>query len=336
MNTLEKKFFETSMPEYLTKLERMEETRIQANKTCLERAIKTQDLIIPDPSLLESMARSAESIEPQEDIRRFLFENKSHREKPLGTEYEPFNQTVRACVPQSANNTLSSICQLNTILSNQPGATISPGTIPPHLAATLLNNPALTAPQTTSPASYQLQHAASTPAQAYPTVAYTQPAHVPAPVPSLAPAHVPGPQSFGTAVAIYDYQATEQRELSFYKSERISVTKKDPTGWWTGYIISDPSRKGLFPSNYTTEEPAYSPPPPVTRENKPQSSAPTPAAPQEQCQVLYDYNAESSTELSIIAGEILSILKLDNDGWYQGFNSSRQFGRFPSNFVQKI
>jgi hypothetical protein len=73
------------------------------------------------------------------------------------------------------------------------------------------------------------------------------------------------------------------------------------------------------------------------------------------CKVLYDYDAEDETELTIkegmkvhslaysshiyniliILGEILEI-QGEEDGWYYGTNTSGAGGNFPSNYVEVI
>jgi hypothetical protein len=35
------------------------------------------------------------------------------------------------------------------------------------------------------------------------------------------------------------------------KGEVVEVTAEIDAGWWEGFITSAPSRKGMFPSNYT-------------------------------------------------------------------------------------
>eukprot|EP01100_Stratorugosa_tubuloviscum_P002506 TRINITY_DN1583_c4_g1_i1.p1 TRINITY_DN1583_c4_g1~~TRINITY_DN1583_c4_g1_i1.p1 ORF type:complete len:596 (+),score=287.24 TRINITY_DN1583_c4_g1_i1:53-1840(+) len=52
------------------------------------------------------------------------------------------------------------------------------------------------------------------------------------------------------------------------------------------------------------------------------------------CRALYQYNAENDAEVTIKVGDVLSIDKLDDDGWYRGMNlTTGKQGRFPSNFV---
>jgi len=49
-------------------------------------------------------------------------------------------------------------------------------------------------------------------------------------------------------------------------------------------------------------------------------------------QVLYDYDAEDETELTLKEGETLHVIS-ENDGWYYGINTQGKEGTFPSNFL---
>ncbi|PIA13492.1 hypothetical protein COEREDRAFT_83454 [Coemansia reversa NRRL 1564] len=57
--------------------------------------------------------------------------------------------------------------------------------------------------------------------------------------------------------------------------------------------------------------------------------------------VLYDYDAENDKELSIKEGEVISVLSVSADGWWEGEMTDRRTGRpiqgtFPSNFTDPI
>ncbi|XP_022913436.1 sorting nexin lst-4 [Onthophagus taurus] len=57
-----------------------------------------------------------------------------------------------------------------------------------------------------------------------------------------------------------------------------------------------------------------------------------------QVRVLYDFSGEPNTsELSIIAGEILTVTRLDvGEGWWEGLNNIGKSGLFPESYVEKI
>lgn len=52
---------------------------------------------------------------------------------------------------------------------------------------------------------------------------------------------------FASVVAIYDYYADKEDELSFQESAVIYVLKKNDDGWWEGVMDGI---TGLFPGNY--------------------------------------------------------------------------------------
>jgi len=52
-------------------------------------------------------------------------------------------------------------------------------------------------------------------------------------------------------------------------------------------------------------------------------------------EVLYDYDAEQTDELTLRVGNIITNCKVVEDGWMEGeFNGKR--GIFPDNFVKKV
>lgn len=63
--------------------------------------------------------------------------------------------------------------------------------------------------------------------------------------------------SYEMCIAIYDYEAVEEDELSFKINDRIELLSKDPAisgdeGWWVGRIHGGPGRIAIFPANYVT------------------------------------------------------------------------------------
>jgi len=67
---------------------------------------------------------------------------------------------------------------------------------------------------------------------------------------------------------------------------------------------------------------ATAPPPPMASNSLPQARA------------LYDYAPENSDELAIKSGDVISILKQEEDGWWEGSLSNGMRGLFPSNYVE--
>lgn len=59
-------------------------------------------------------------------------------------------------------------------------------------------------------------------------------------------------------IALYDYEAAEEDELSFRANNRIEILSKDPEisgdeGWWVGRIQGE-RRVGLLPANYVASD----------------------------------------------------------------------------------
>lgn len=53
-------------------------------------------------------------------------------------------------------------------------------------------------------------------------------------------------------LALYDFAAEEEGELSFKKGDKIEVINKADRNWWTGKLVAT-GAMGQFPSTYTKE-----------------------------------------------------------------------------------
>jgi len=72
-----------------------------------------------------------------------------------------------------------------------------------------------------------------------------------APPPPPAPPRPPTPEAVDegiTAIAAYDYQASEDNELSFAEGDRITEIEAASDDWWQGK--DQHGNIGLFPANY--------------------------------------------------------------------------------------
>lgn len=97
-------------------------------------------------------------------------------------------------------------------------------------------------------------------ANAEPLAAKLPPVMPPAALPSNASASLvlppppPPPTTLASghskAVALYDYQATQPDELTFFENEVIEIVARNNDGWFEG-TIGD--RRGLFPGNFVQE-----------------------------------------------------------------------------------
>jgi hypothetical protein len=58
----------------------------------------------------------------------------------------------------------------------------------------------------------------------------------------------PEPKKKEEVVALYDYEATDEGELTFKQGDVITVLEKYENGWWSGELRS---QAGVFPVNFT-------------------------------------------------------------------------------------
>ena len=50
-------------------------------------------------------------------------------------------------------------------------------------------------------------------------------------------------------IALYEYSAMQEDELSFKEGQVLVVIERDNAGWWRGNHVDD-SKSGWFPANY--------------------------------------------------------------------------------------
>ncbi|KAM7533613.1 hypothetical protein Aperf_G00000120009 [Anoplocephala perfoliata] len=137
---------------------------------------------------------------------------------------------------------------------------------------------------------------------------------------SPVPEKEPSKPSTITAVAIYDFQGSQNDELSFMAGDEIEDIDKFDAAWWMGRIGN---RVGIFPANRVQENT--------------EGVAAAPASPAVKniiAMALYDFEGSQSDELSFKAGdEIVDIVKFDTD-WWSGRIGDR-VGIFPANRVSE-
>jgi len=81
------------------------------------------------------------------------------------------------------------------------------------------------------------------------------------------------------------------------------------------------------PSSETTTAPAANP--------ARAPAAPAAAASRPQAKALYEYQAADATELGFAVGDIITVTKQDNSGWWEG-ECNGKAGMFPGNFVELL
>jgi hypothetical protein len=129
-------------------------------------------------------------------------------------------------------------------------------------------------------------------------------------------------------------------------SPNPSITLSEVPGPSNGFGMASPMASGT-----STPSGLFSPVLPRstminTSVSPPQSSIMSPVSPSSpeapratvsglRAKVLYSYRAEEQEEICLIQDEIITnIIKLVEDGWWEGTNSDGERGLFPSNYVQ--
>jgi len=133
-------------------------------------------------------------------------------------------------------------------------------------------------------------------------------------------------------VALYDYDATEEGELTFAEGEKLTLLEQDDSGWWKGKTSK--GQIGVFPSNFVEIVGANNSG--TTGGGTGGGSGGNAIEINADYRALYDYDAEDDTELTIKEGDILHVIS-ETDGWYYGTRKTdNKQGNFPSNFVEPV
>ncbi|KAM4747502.1 vinexin [Rhinophrynus dorsalis] len=161
-----------------------------------------------------------------------------------------------------------------------------------------------------------------------------------------------------SAVALYDFPADSDAELSFCKGQRLSITRRVGGSWFEGRVEGS-ERLGLFPVSYvkvtgaslqereqssknrgdsertSTEKLSFGN---KHTENTSSLNALAPSGNREQhgtlYRALYDFVPNNPDELHLITGDVVTVTQQCEDGWYVGVcQRTNNFGTFPGNFV---
>lgn len=305
LQVAQQKFYHDEMPKILDDLQKLEEERIDKMKDWFLRVVAIQETIPPAiTSATQSMRKATEFIDRSTDISQFISQNKSGTPKPAEAKYEPYVSESPMLSRQGSRMTLNPA--QGSLLQNQSRSSST---------SSITSSPVQTKASESQPIAAAISPAAASPVAVVAAAAATT--------------NNASPRITRTVVrALYNYDATEDNELSFKANDRIMVIQKDDSGWWHGELNG---QIGIFPSNFVESGDSAAP-----------AAAAVAAAPQDtkgniphQCKVLYDYNADSDSELTIKEGDILTI-ETEDEGWYFGQNTKGDSGRFPSNYVQPM
>ncbi|CAM1325652.1 Uncharacterised protein g9017 [Pycnogonum litorale] len=119
--------------------------------------------------------------------------------------------------------------------------------------------------------------------------------------------------SFQEFIACYDFEATNQDEVSFKTGDKIIVTEKIDVNWWKGHLHRDNTKSGFFPCSYVKS----------CEQSK------------QTVKALYDFNGTSHDELTFQANDIITVLERVNDDWSIGRMGNSK-GLFPCSFVKQM
>ncbi|XP_050450133.1 SH3 domain-containing kinase-binding protein 1-like isoform X3 [Cataglyphis hispanica] len=121
---------------------------------------------------------------------------------------------------------------------------------------------------------------------------------------------------------LFSYEPCNEDELALVPQDSIEFLGEVEEGWWRGRLKG---RVGVFPSNFV------SPPAPEEQERHKERDK------KEICRVLFPYEAANEDELTLVEGDIITLLSKDapDKGWWKG-ELRGQVGLFPDNFVEII
>eukprot|EP00026_Physarum_polycephalum_P007209 Phypoly_transcript_07266.p1 GENE.Phypoly_transcript_07266~~Phypoly_transcript_07266.p1 ORF type:complete len:474 (+),score=109.19 Phypoly_transcript_07266:75-1496(+) len=284
LQSAQQKFYQDEMPKILDDLQKLEEERIDKMKDWFLRMVSLQETVPPAvTTACAGMRKAAEMIDRTNDISQFIAQNRSGTPKPAEAKYEPYVSESPMMSRQGSRMTLTP--QASVIQQQQRTNSSSSFPSSTTKAADPIHTPAaaVAASSTTSNSSPRMTRV--------------------------------------LVRALYNYDATEDNELSFKANDKIVVIQKDDSGWWHGELNG---QVGIFPSNFVESGEGGAGAGP---KEEPKTAS--------KCKVLYDYNADSDSELTIKEGDVLTI-ESEDEGWYFGSNSKGETGRFPSNYVQTM
>eukprot|EP01111_Echinosteliopsis_oligospora_P012034 TRINITY_DN4089_c0_g1_i2.p1 TRINITY_DN4089_c0_g1~~TRINITY_DN4089_c0_g1_i2.p1 ORF type:complete len:414 (+),score=128.51 TRINITY_DN4089_c0_g1_i2:220-1461(+) len=192
----QRKFYHDEMPRVLDDLQRFEEDRADKMKEWFLRVVSTQEAIPPAVATSSQNMRSiTEAIDRPSDITNFIRENTTGTPKPEEAKYVPYNEGPATGAA--------------TVRRDNSRMTIAPMTSSP--VTTSSNGRASLAFTSTSQSSF-----------GSPSGPIVQPS---------APAASPAVKQEKQLVrALYNYDATEDTELSFKANDMITVLQKDDSG----------------------------------------------------------------------------------------------------------
>ncbi|XP_022081897.1 SH3 domain-containing kinase-binding protein 1-like isoform X2 [Acanthaster planci] len=146
------------------------------------------------------------------------------------------------------------------------------------------------------------------------------------------------------AIVTFDYDATQDDELTLKEGQTITNITVMEEGWWEGELNG---KRGLFPDNFVElinkDKPppvkGKAPSPPPAEVNGDSQDVPKREGSEKtkklRAKVVYSYHPQNEDEISLEVNDIIDVTGQPEDGWWEGMLKGKK-GMFPSNFVTVI
>lgn len=148
--------------------------------------------------------------------------------------------------------------------------------------------------------------------------------------------------SYTNAIALYDYKATQNEELSIKKDEKLLILD-DSKSWW--HVENSRHEIGYVPSNYVKKSKSNAKnwlkslgPGKSSKENGAMTGPGEYFVPQDVLNALetviakFSFQPQHDDELVLKKGDRITVLEKKEDGWWKG-KIGKESGWFPSNYV---
>ena len=147
-----------------------------------------------------------------------------------------------------------------------------------------------------------------------------------------------GPQY---VVAVYDYDASDEGEISYKAGDQIEVIEADKAEeWWEGKV-SRTGETGSFQILFTqgwesVQTKGLKPSGGIKRGNSKSSN--TASNYERKARALYDYTPVGNDEIALMENETIIIISKNTGSpdWWEGENSAHKRGQFPANYVEEL
>jgi len=289
LKLIQEKIYLVEMPAILKDLQAIDETRIKNTKGYFENILTSLELLSPGcASASQSVSAAVGKIDHASDIAAFVKKNVSQQSSPQFVVYEAYdsnNPKTNDPIPSTTTTTTTSTPPVST--TPEPKKEIAKSTT--SFFGSKKGSTNTSAPTTPLSTSNTTKIVASTTKKQ-------------------------------TCKALYDYDATDENEVSFKANDIINLLQKHESGWWQGEING---KTGMFPSNFVEE---------ILSSSSTKTEAP-PVENVKKIKALYDYEGKDDGELPMTEGEVLNF-ESEKEGWYFCFNAKNDYGRVPSNYVE--